>query len=193
MLLVISGPSGAGKGTLYGRLLQADQTMGFSVSYTTRDPRPGEAEGKDYHFVSETEFAQMVADDGFLEYAQVHGHHYGTPLAPVREALERGQNIMLDIDPQGAMQVMEKAPECVSVFILPPSFGELRRRLEGRGTETQEEIERRLRNARGEVALMDRYQYLVINDVVETAYQTLQGIVDAEKQRSCRYFPVVDE
>ena len=193
MLLVISGPSGAGKGTLYGRLLQADPTMGFSVSYTTRGPRPGEVEGKDYHFVTEDEFDRMVADDGFLEYACVHGHHYGTPLQPVLEALENGQNIMLDIDPQGALQVMEKMPCCVSVFILPPSFSELRRRLEGRHTENQEEIERRLRNARGEVALMDRYQYLVINDVVETAYQTLQGIVDAEKQRSCRFFPVVDE
>ena len=193
MLLVISGPSGAGKGTLYGRVLAADESMTFSVSYATRSPRPGEVDGKDYHFVSEETFQRMVEADGFLEYAAVHGHHYGTPRQPVLDALEAGRSVMLDIDPQGALQVMEKMPECVSVFILPPSFSELRRRLEGRGTETQEEIERRLRNARGEVALMDRYQYLVINDQVEEATRTLQGIIDAEKQKSCRFFPVVGE
>jgi len=193
MLLVISGPSGAGKGTLYNRVLEADDSMTFSVSYTTRGSRPGEADGKDYHFVTEEVFRQMAASDGFLESATVHGHCYGTPRQPVLDALEQGRSVMLDIDPQGALQVMEKMPECVSVFILPPSFSELRRRLEGRGTESREEIERRLGNARGEVLMMNRYQYLVINDDIETAYRTLQGIVDAEKQRSCRYFPVIEE
>ena len=193
MLLVISGPSGAGKGTLYGKLLAADPDMTFSVSYTTRAARPGEVDGKDYRFVTEEEFRQMLDLDGFLEHAEVHGHFYGTPRQPVLDALERGRSVMLDIDPQGALQVMEKMPGCVSVFILPPSFGELRRRLTKRGTETAEEIERRLRNARGELALKDKYQYLVVNDDLEVAYRTLQGIVDAEKQRSCRYFPVVGE
>lgn len=193
MLLVISGPSGAGKGTLYNRVLKADDTMTFSVSYTTRGPRPGEVDGKDYTFVTEEAFQRMAERDGFLESAAVHGHHYGTPRQPVLDALEQGRSVMLDIDPQGALQVMEKMPDCVSVFILPPSFAELRRRLEGRGTETREEIERRLANARGEVALMAKYQYLVINDDLEEAYRTLQGIVDAEKQRSTRYFPVIGE
>ena len=193
MLLVISGPSGAGKGTLYGKVLAADPDMTFSVSYTTRAPRPGEVDGKDYRFVSDGEFRAMLEQDGFLEHAQVHDHFYGTPGQPVRDALEAGRSVMLDIDPQGALQVMEKMPGCVSVFILPPSFTELRRRLEGRGTETREQIERRLQNARGEVALKDKYQYLVVNDDLEVAYRTLQGIVDAEKQRSCRYFPVVEE
>ena len=142
MLLVISGPSGAGKGTLYGKLLRDDPTMTFSVSYATRSPRPGEVDGRDYYFVDEEKFQRMVAEDGFLEYAAVHGHHYGTPRQPVMEALANGQNVMLDIDPQGALQVMERMPGCVSVFILPPSFAELRRRLEGRHTEQREEIER---------------------------------------------------
>ena len=193
MLQVISGPSGAGKGTLYNRVLHADESITFSVSYTTRAPRPGEVEGKDYCFVTEEQFGEMLGRDGFLEHADVHGHMYGTPRQPVLAALENGRSVMLDIDPQGALQVMEKMPDCVSVFILPPSFGELRRRLEGRGTETREEIERRLHNARGEVALMDQYQYLVVNEDLEEAYQTLQCIVNAEKQRSCRYFPVVEE
>ena len=193
MLLVISGPTGAGKGTLYNRVLIADGSMTFSVSYTTRAPCPGEVEGRDYCFVTEEQFLDMLGKDGFLEPADVHGHMYGTPRQPVLDALEKGRSVMLDIDPQGALQVMEKMPGCVSVFILPPSFGELRRRLEGRGTDTREEIERRLHNARGEVALKDRYQYLVVNDDLEVAYQTLQGIVNAEKQRSCRYFPVVEE
>ena len=193
MLLVISGPSGAGKGTLYGKLLRDDPTMTFSVSYATRSPRPGEVDGRDYYFVDEEEFQRMVAEDGFLEYAAVHGHHYGTPRQPVMEALANGQNVMLDIDPQGALQVMERMPGCVSVFILPPSFAELRRRLEGRHTEQREEIERRLHNARGEVAQMNHYQYLLINDDVDAAYETLKDIVSAEKQRSVRYFPEMED
>ena len=167
MLLVISGPSGAGKGTLYGKLLRDDPTMTFSVSYATRSPRPGEVDGRDYYFVDEEKFQRMVAEDGFLEYAAVHGHHYGTPRQPVMEALANGQNVT--------------------------SFAELRRRLEGRHTEQREEIERRLHNARGEVAQMNRYQYLLINDDVDAAYETLKDIVSAEKQRSVRYFPEMED
>ena len=192
MLLVVSGPSGVGKGTVSKCLADMEDIM-YSVSCTTRDPRPGEVEGKDYYFVSEQQFLQMVQEDGFLEYASVHGHYYGTPRGPVLQALERGMSVRLEIDAQGALQVMEKMPGCVSVFILPPSYAELRCRLEGRGTETQEDIERRLANARGEIAQMNRYQYLVVNDDLEAAKESLLAIVKAEKQRSVRYQPIVEE
>ena len=193
MLLVISGPSGVGKGTLFKKLLKDDPSTTFSVSYATRGPRPGEVDGVDYHFVTVEKFEAMKEKNGFLEYANVHGNYYGTPVQPVLEAIEKGQNMVLDIDPQGAIQVMAAMPGCVSIFILPPSYKELRRRLTDRNTERPEEVERRLGNARGEIALMDRYQYLIINDDVEAAYLQLKGIVDAEKQRSVRYFPVVEE
>lgn len=193
MLLVISGPSGAGKGTLFKRLLAEDDTMTFSVSYATRAPRPGEVDGKDYHFVTNEEFDRMVEKNGFLEYATVHANRYGTPVQPVLEAIEKGLNMVLDIDPQGALKVMEAMPDCVSVFILPPSYSELRRRLVGRNTESPEDVERRLGNAKGEIAQMNRYNYLVINDDVDKAYEELKAIVTAEKHRSMRYFPVIEE
>lgn len=191
MLLVVSGPSGVGKGTV-SKCLDGEDMI-YSVSCTTRAPRPGEVEGKDYYFVTEEAFLDMVAKDGFLEHACVHGHYYGTPRQPVMDALERGVSIRLEIDPQGALQIMEKMPGCVSVFILPPSYAELRRRLEGRGTETREVVERRLANARGEIAQAHRYQYLVVNDDLEEAKERFMAIVKAERQRSCRYFPTVEE
>ena len=189
MLLVVSGPSGVGKGTVCKCLAEE---MRYSVSCTTRAPRPGEVEGKDYFFVTEEKFLQMVAADGFLEYACVHGNYYGTPRQPVMEALEAGESVRLEIDPQGALQVMEKKPDCVSVFILPPSYAELRRRLEGRQTETQEVIERRLENAKGEIAQMGRYQYLIVNDDLESAKRALLAVISAENQRTTRYFPTVE-
>lgn len=189
MLLVVSGPSGVGKGTVCKCLAEE---MRYSVSCTTRAPRPGEVEGKDYFFVTEEKFLQMVAADGFLEYACVHGNYYGTPRQPVMEALEAGESVRLEIDPQGALQVMEKMPDCVSVFILPPSYAELRRRLEGRQTETQEVIERRLENAKGEIAQMGRYQYLIVNDDLESAKRALLAVVSAENQRTTRYFPTME-
>ena len=193
MLLVVSGASGTGKGTLVKRLLQEDPSFVFSVSATTRAPREGEIDGVHYHFLTEAQYDGLLAKDAFLEHATVHDHRYGTLKEEVYGRMERGQNVLLDIDTQGAFNVMASAPDCVSVFILPPSYAELRRRLEGRNTEKPEVIERRWQNAHKEIPLMDRYQYIIVNDDFETAYAQLRAITLAEKQRSNRYFPVVPE
>lgn len=193
MLLVISGPSGAGKGTLVQRLLDRDPSFVFSVSVTTRERRKNEIEDVHYHFISEQEYDKLLEEDAFLEHASVHGHRYGTLKQEVYDRIARGENVLLDIDPQGAISVMEKEPDCVSVFILPPSFAELRIRLHTRNTEQQEEIERRLRNARGEITQMNRYRYLIVNDNLDLAFEQLLAVVRAEKQNSVRYFPAVEE
>ena len=193
MLLVISGPSGAGKGTLVSKLLDQDPSFCFSVSVTTRGRRENEIEDVHYHFISEGEYDKLLEADAFIEHATVHGHRYGTLKSEVYGRMERGQNVLLDIDPQGARSVMEKEKDCVSVFILPPSYHDLKVRLHTRNTEQEEEINRRLNNARGEIEQMGRYRYLVVNDNLELAFDQLMAIVRAEKQNSVRYFPVVEE
>ncbi len=193
MLLVISGPSGAGKGSLVQKLLDQDPTFAFSVSATTRGRRENEIEDVHYHFLSEAEYDKLLDADAFLEHATVHGHRYGTLKQEVYDRMERGLNVLLDIDPQGARTVMEKEKNCVSVFILPPSYRELQVRLQKRNTENPEEIERRLHNARGEIAEMKRYRYLIVNDDLQQAFEQLMAVVQAEKQNSIRYFPVVEE
>jgi guanylate kinase len=193
MLLVISGPSGTGKGTLAQRLLKEDPSFRFSVSATTRARRTGETEGVHYHFISDERFDQLLAEDAFLEHAVVHGHRYGTLKSQVYESMERGENILLDIDPQGARKVMEKEKDCVTVFILPPSYKALEVRLHTRNTDDPVEIRRRLGNARGEIEQISRYQYAVVNDKLDLAYEQLYSIVTAEKQRTIRFFPTVSE
>ena len=193
MLLVISGPSGTGKGTLCERLLRSDATMSFSVSATTRKPREGEQDGVHYHFISDARYDELLAQDAFLEHATVHGHRYGTLRSQVEAGIEEGRNMLLDIDPQGALSIMQKKPDTVSVFILPPSYTVLRERLKTRNTEDPDEIMKRLSNAYGELAQLKHYQYAVVNDQLDTAFERLCAIILAEKHRTMRYFPEIYE
>lgn len=193
MLLVISGPSGTGKGTLCDKLLKEDPTFHFSVSVTTRAPRFNETEGVSYFFISEQKYDTLLEEDAFIEHATVHGHRYGTLKSEVYKAIEDGQNVILDIDSQGAQKVMAKEPDCVSVFIMPPSYKVLEKRLYTRNTDDPVEIARRLHNARGEMEKVSNYRYAIVNDEVEAAYETLKNIVKAEKNNTKRYFPVVTE
>ena len=193
MLLVVSGPSGTGKGTLCERLLRSDPTIMFGVSATTRKPREGEINGVHYHFIDEERFDKMLAEKAFFEHATVHGHRYGTPRDQVERAIEEGRNILLDIDPQGALSVMSAMPETVSVFILPPSYSALRERLHTRNTDDPDEILKRLSNAYGEVRLLKHYTYALINDQLDHAFVMLSAIIAAEKHRTTRYFPEIYE
>lgn len=192
MLIVVSGPSGTGKGTLCERLLAEDPSLTFSVSATTRAPRSTEIEGVHYFFISDEKYDELLAQNAFLEHATVHAHRYGTLKSQVDELMAKGLNVVLDIDPQGAKEVMRQRPDCVSIFILPPSYEALRVRLHTRNTDDPVEINRRLGNAKGEIEQMHLYQYVVVNDDLELAFQQMASIIVAEKQRTTRYFPVVE-
>ena len=184
-LYVISGPSGTGKGTICAELLK-DPFNDFSVSMTTRDPRFGEQEGVHYFFRTREEFEQTIANDGFLEYAEYNGNYYGTPIAPIQRWLYEGKNVILEIEVQGAEKVMDKRKDLVSIFLAVPSMKELERRLRGRGTETDEVIERRLAAAKQELTRVPHYQYVVLNDEVEQAVTRINTIIDAENLRYSR-------
>jgi guanylate kinase len=186
ILFVISSPSGGGKGTLIRRLLDEVPGVSYSVSWTTREARPAETDGVNYHFVTEEEFGRMRAGGGFLEWAVVHGYLYGTARSVVEQELSEGHDIVLEVDVQGAEAVRAAFDSVVSVFILPPSFEVLRARLSARMTERQEELELRLANARGEVEQYRHFDYVVLNDELERAAAQLSGIVLAERARRGR-------
>ncbi len=187
LALVVSAPSGAGKTTLCRRLLKEDAEISFSISYTSRPPRGGEKAGEDYFFVSRETFQRMIEEDVFLEWAEVHGNLYGTSKKQVLKVLDAGQDILLDIDVQGANQIKDAlGQDAVLVFVLPPSFEELERRLRKRATEDEASIKKRLENAKKELAKAHDFDYLVLNDDLENASQRLRAILIAERHRSFR-------
>lgn len=186
MLVVVSSPSGGGKGTLIRRVLKTVPNLGYSVSFTTRAPREGEVEGRDYFFVSVEKFREMIERGAFLEWASVHGNHYGTALVQVERELREGHDIILEIDVQGAESVRKLVMDAVGIFILPPSFEILRARLEGRGSERPNDLALRLRNSRGEVEHYREFQYVIINDDAEIAAAQLASVIYAERARASR-------
>jgi guanylate kinase len=185
LLIVVSGPSGAGKTTLVERVLPMDANLRASVSVTTRPPRKGEVDGRDYHFVSEAEFERMKAKD-LVEWAEVHGYLYGTPRKFLEEQLAGGRDVVLNIDVQGGIEVKKLFPGAVMIFILPPTFDSLRRRMLGRGGDDPKDIEIRLENARKEIEAADRYDYLVVNDEIDEAAREIMAVITAERLRRAR-------
>lgn len=185
-LIIISSPSGGGKGTLIKEVLDAVPDLAYSVSFTTRSPRFGEEEGRHYHFVSKQEFEEEMESGGFLEYAEVHGNYYGTSREQVDRMTSEGKDVILEIDVQGANWVRKRAPEALSIFILPPSFEVLKARLMARGTEDPADLELRLKNARSEVMEYEKFDYAVINDEIFSAARKLASIIIGERQHRDR-------
>lgn len=192
-LLILIAPSGGGKSTLCEQVLQREDNFVYSISSTTREPRGGEVDGKDYFFLTEEEFLCAQKQGDFIESALVHGKWYGTSKSFVNSMLEKGHNIVLDIDVQGALKILESGIGCVTVFLLPPTQEELRRRLERRGTDEREKIELRLQNAEQEIAMIERFDYLVINDDLEEAVSELGSIIRSEKLKVGRYEQIVEK
>ena len=187
LMLILSSPSGAGKTTIARMLLEHDPHIRNSVSCTTRAPRPGEVDGKDYHFVSQAEFDRMADEGEFLEWATVFGHSYATPKAQVKAGLKDGQDYLFDIDWQGTQQLYQKLErDVVRVFLLPPSIDELRRRLTGRGTDSMDVIAARMERARSEISHWDGYDYVVVNDDIAACFDKVQQILYAERMRRAR-------
>ena len=187
LLLVVSGPSGAGKGTICKSILEQNDHIKLSVSATTRKPRTGEVHGVNYFFMEKEEFKTMIEQGEFLEYAQIYDNFYGTPKAAIMENLEKGQDVILEIEMQGARQVKEVYPEGIFIFVLPPSLQELKNRIVGRGTETAEEIEKRFSCAFEEIKQIEDYDYFIVNKDVEKSVKELEAIISSEKNKVTRY------
>lgn len=182
LLFVVSGPSGAGKGTICKKVLEKVD-IDLSVSMTTRKPRPGEIDGKNYFFVTEEQFIETISNDGFLEYAKVYGNYYGTPKEIVLQKLEDGRDVVLEIDIQGALKIRDSYPKGVFIFILPPSMTELRKRITGRGSETEDDINLRLGETLKEVSYIDKYDYCVVNGEINEAVHRVAAIIKAEHSK----------
>ncbi len=194
LLIILSSPSGAGKSTLAGRLRAWDASLQFSVSATTRAPREGEIDGKDYFFVSVADFQDQVADGGMLEHARVFGNYYGSPKAPVAAAIDAGRDVLFDIDWQGAQQISNSdlQKHVLSIFILPPSITELRRRLESRGQDSADVIEDRMQKSWDEISHWDGYDYVLVNDDLDSTEAQLRTIISAERLRRSQQPQLVD-
>lgn len=186
ILIVVSGFSGAGKGTIMKALLERYDNYALSISATTRNPRPGEEEGKAYFFKTTEEFEKMIAKDDLIEYAMYVGNYYGTPKAYVEEQLRAGKDVILEIEIQGALKVKEKFPNTLLLFVTPPSAEELRKRLEGRGTETQKVIDGRMKRAIEEAEYMEQYDYLVVNDELDVCVEEMHHLIQGEHERCFR-------
>ncbi|WP_224815012.1 guanylate kinase [Hasllibacter sp. MH4015] len=194
LLIILSSPSGAGKSTLARRLMGWDPTLSFSVSATTRAPRPGEVDGQDYHFIDDSGFRSLVASGEMLEHAHVFGNFYGSPMGPVAKAIDAGRDVLFDIDWQGAQQIQKSvlAPHVLSIFILPPSIAELRRRLEARGQDGQDVIAKRMQKSWDEISHWDGYDYVLVNDDLDATEGHLKCIIEAERMKAAQQPALMD-
>lgn len=192
-LIVVSGPSGVGKGTVLKEYLNSRDGIAYSVSATTRQPRPGEENGIHYYFLSREEFERTAAEGGMLEYASYNGNYYGTPKAPVEQQRNQGNDVVLEIEVQGALQVKKSCPDALLIFVAPPSFEELKNRLTGRQTEDAKTVEKRLNIARQELMCAGEYDYIIVNDTVEQAVRRLEQIISANRYNKNNMKEFLDE